>query len=98
MTRKELIDYCSQDTAPERRADVEWIKATPGTVRHLWATCPRVDFLLWLAQHSPDFDPNSYNERVSKLDRRYNKKLANAIRRGVSWSAVEDALRYFYTP
>jgi hypothetical protein len=163
MTRKELIDYCSLDTSDCWPADVDWIKSTPGTVRHLWETCPRVGLLLWLAQHSPDFNPIAYtalvnlktqdrqalradydvecfllkqqleialsraeetgqvplpmrtrndlmsrygaepagslfNREVAKLNRRYNKKLANAIRSGVSWGAVEDALHYFSAP
>lgn len=50
MTRDDLLsrldDLCA---CAEARA---WARATPGTPEELWSTCPRGDWLLWLAMRA----------------------------------------------
>lgn len=50
MTRDDLLSRL--DALPACAEAREWARATPGTPEELWSTCPRGDWLLWLAMRA----------------------------------------------
>lgn len=92
MTRKELIKFCIDRRACDE--GVEWIESTPGTVRRLWETCPNPAFVWWLASWCHQFDEMAYSRDVYAwmASGCHGKRLANTIRRAVSWKQIEATI------
>jgi hypothetical protein len=88
MTRAKLIKFCRDRGACDE--GLEWIESTPGTVRHLWDTCPNPDFMWWLASWCHQFDESACRRAAFCGTR--SKRLADTVRRTVSWGQIKATI------